>query len=207
MNSPPSDYEEFCILLPGCVQLTEPIKKQTLKALSCVKYSPKNHSPKKSSQLYRALCFFSSYFYAFIAIGAFVLVEFLPYYLQEKALDESFSQPVTATVIRVERNIFGNAQRPHSDEEKSCTLVYQYPFEHHLFSDSYRHNCADFSGLNKGDSIDILLQANQPTNSKPAWVELSLGWLKTGSYLGFLFLSLGIVGIVARFKGIKRTTD
>ncbi|ABV38176.1 hypothetical protein Ssed_3572 [Shewanella sediminis HAW-EB3] len=168
--------------------------------------SSKNSLPKKSL-IHRALSFLSGYLYAFIAISAFVLVEFLPYYLQEKALDESFSQPVTGTVIRVERNIFGNAQRPDSDEEKSCTLVYQYPFENHLFSGSYRHNCADFSGLNKGDSMEVLLQANQPTNSKPAWVELSLGWLKTGTYLGFFFLSLGIIGIIARLKGIKKSTD
>ncbi|WP_394147243.1 hypothetical protein [Shewanella atlantica] len=161
-------------------------------------------SRQKNSLTHKVLGFLSAYFYAFIAISAFVLVEFLPYYLQEKALAESFNQAVTGTVIRVERNILGNAQRPASDEEKSCTLVYQYPLDDHLFSGSYRHSCADFAGLNKGDSIDILLQANQPTNSKPAWVTLSLGWLKTGSYLGLLFLLLGVIGIIARIKGIEK---
>ncbi|RTR39917.1 hypothetical protein EKG38_03945 [Shewanella canadensis] len=172
-----------------------------------MKNSPKNHSLTKNSLTHKVLSFLSSYVYAFVVISAFVLVEFLPYYLQEKALDESFSQSVTGIVIRVERNIFGNAQRPDSDDEKSCTLVYRYPYGDHLFSGSYRHNCADFSGLNKGDSMEVLLQANQPTNSKPAWVELSLGWLKTGTYLGFFFLSLGIIGIIARISGIKKTTD
>lgn len=174
---------------------------------SSSKNSLTNNSLPKKSLIHRALSFLSSYVYAFVVISAFVLVEFLPYYLQEKALADSFSHPVTGTVIRVERNIFGNAQRPSSDEERSCTLVYRYPYGDHIFNGSYRHNCADFSGLNKGDSMEVLLQANQPTNSKPAWVELSLGWLKTGTYLGFFFLSLGIIGIIARFKGIKKTTD
>lgn len=165
------------------------------------------HSAKNNSLIHKALSFLSRYVYAFIVISVFVLVEFLPYYLQEKALADSYSQPVTGTVIRVERNIFGNAQRPASEEGKSCTLLYRYPFDNHVLNGSYRHTCADFSGLNKGDSIDILLQANQPTNSKPAWVELSLGWLKTGTYLGFLFLLLGITGIIARISGIKNTSE
>jgi len=164
-------------------------------------------SPRENSLTHKVVSFLSRYVYAFIVISAFVLVEFLPYYLQEKALADSFRLPVTATVVRVERNILGNAQRPSSDEEKSCTLLYRYPFENQVLNGSYRHSCADFTGLNKGDSIDIHLQANQPTNSKPAWVELSLGWLKTGTYLGFLFLLLGITGIIARISGIKNTSE
>lgn len=132
-------------------------------------------------------------------LGSVILVEFLPYYLQLKQEHMGVNQEVKATVTKLERNIFGNAKAAHRKDEQSCTMVFQYQFEHKSFEQSYRSSCDKFSNLRLGSSIDILIDNSTPQKSFPVGMIDNYDYLRSMTVVGGVLFLSGLLLLCLKF--------
>lgn len=119
---------------------------------------------------------------------------------------QDYSQQTTGTLLSLERNVFGNAQPAHREEDKSCTLSYRYKVAGQEYLDSYRHNCAELRKLAEAGQITLLYDKRRPEIAKPSVITLNLRWLAFGSGIGSVFFALGLVGVIRRFMSNGRAS-